>query len=157
MIEAGFYVTRAVGPIEFFEAATGTKGVRVPFQVDGEPIDWIGWLTEKAEPRTAESLALLGYDGEHDESVGTRDVQLVIELEEYESTEGEKRRAPRIKWINDPARRAGGGAPMSAGDAAAAKQRLKGLVLAQRQKLSASAPAQAATKAAPAAVGKPKF
>ena len=99
MIEAGFYVTRAVGPVEFFEASTGSKGVKVPFLVAGEYIEWLGWLTEKAEARTAESLAILGFDGEHEASVMDREVQLVIEHEEYETAEGEKRRAPRIKSI----------------------------------------------------------
>jgi hypothetical protein len=157
MIAAGFYVTRAVGPAEFFEASTGSKGVKVPFQVSGEPVEWVGWLTEKAEARTAESLALLGFDGEHEASVTGREVQLVIEYEEYETTDGEKRQAPRIKWINDPNRRSGLGTPMSAGDAAAAKQRLKGLVLAQRQKLAGATSPAAQSVAPPIAAGRPKF
>ena len=157
MIEAGFYITRAVGPVVFIAATTGSKGVKVPFQVSGEPIEWVGWLTEKSEAFTAENLALLGYDGERDESVMGREVQLVIDHEEYENAEGEKRQAPRIKWINDPNRRSGLGTPMSAGDAAAAKQRLKGLVLAQRQKLAGTAASAAQPVVPPVAAGRVRF
>lgn len=152
MIEPGYYVTRAVGPMEFFVASTGSKGVKVPFQVNGEPIEWVGWLTERAEARTAESLALLGYDGEREESVCDREAQLVIEHEEYEAdtqdgTGKETRKVAKIKWINDPNRSRGFGEPLDAAAKVEAKGRLRALVLAQRQKLTGATPKASALPA----------
>jgi hypothetical protein len=163
MIAAGFYVVQAAGPAEFIRSSKNeTPGVKVPFVVEGEPIDWTGWLTEKAEVRTAESLALMGYDGADESSVMRQSVQLVVEHETYD-VEGETRTAPKIKWVNDPNRARGMGEPMDAAGKAEAKQRLRGLVLAQKQKQGAlpgatmpfDKPRGAGHPAPPA--GKPKF
>lgn len=97
----------------------------------GERITWYGYFTELTFDRTLESLRILGWNGDDlsDLSgIDQNEAQAVIEEEEYDG----KLRL-KVKWIN-----AKGGLalqkPMSDGEASAFAARMKGRVLAHKQK-----------------------
>lgn len=121
----------------------GTPGVQVTMTMKEGPdvglsIEWIGWLTEKTSARTGESLALMGYDGSDDTTVGKRDVVSVIEHEPYTKKDGTPATRARVQWINDPA--AGGQfVAMNAAEVAGAKERLKAAMLAAKAAKPAAA------------------
>jgi hypothetical protein len=97
----------------------------------GQTIEYVGWITEATEARTAESLALFGYDGENATTITRNKVALVIEHEDYTTNAGASKKRARVKWVNDPAR---AGAKFDALEPAMEiqlKSRLKGLMLAQ--------------------------
>lgn len=121
----------------------GTQGAQVTMTLKEGPdvglsIEWIGWLTDKTQARTGESLALMGYDGEDAASVGKKDVIVVIEHEPYTKNDGTPATRARVQWINDPA---GGGSfvPMSSAEVAGAKERLKAAMLAAKAAKPAAA------------------
>jgi|HubBroStandDraft_1064217.scaffolds.fasta_scaffold27962_2 hypothetical protein len=149
MIAAGTYLVKAVESLSLRESKTGTKFAHVQFMVNGEPIAWQGWLTEKAEARTADTLTLLGFDGSDPATVMNSEVSITVEHETYTTPEGVERVSAKIQWINDPNRARGMGQPMQPGEAAQAMARLKGLVLAAK--------AKAGTAAAPAPTAKRRF
>jgi hypothetical protein len=162
MIEPGTYTARAK-ELAFITASTGTEGARVFFELeDGRNISWVGWLSDACAARTAESLAICGFDGNDDSTVTRNQVHLVVDLDDpYTNEAGETVQRSRVKWINDPNRAKGIGKPMEPSQALAAKQRLRGLVLASQQKLGAKSalPGDRMPFDSPktAAVGKPKF
>lgn len=85
----------------------GTPRVSVEFSVTegpeaGSTIWWDGWLTDKAQERTCESLMHCGWTGADFETLpglGTQDVELVCEEEEYQG-----KKTVKVKWVNDPGR-----------------------------------------------------
>jgi hypothetical protein len=160
IIEEGTHLARGV-ELSFVVESTGTEAAQVLFQLeDGRRIAWKGWMTEKTTARTAESLALCGYDGEHDESISLKQVQLVIEHEEYTTDQGEVRVSAKIRWVNDPQRAVSSGTPMTPAQATVAKQRLRGLVLSATKAKGSSGSGTSFPHGAnaPAAGGvKPKF
>lgn len=91
----------------FIQSEKGTMGVEVNFVFDGETLNWVGWLSEKAIERTMQTLVeTLDFNGDDEVVPGTsnlkttsfnttKEVELVVELETYE---GKTR--PRIKWVN---------------------------------------------------------
>lgn len=121
-------------------------------ELTGETITWFGYFTEKATERTLESLRLLGWQGSDLadlSTVGTKEVVIVVEAEEYKGVW-----RPKVKWINDP--ESGGIALKAPLDDAKAKQfaaKMKGTVLAFDKKASApkvnGSPLAAAKKAKP--------
>ena|ERR1700722_7219568 len=91
-------------------AGTGNKAAVVEFRIEdgpfkGRTIEWNGWLGEKTRERTAESLAICGYDGSDPKTISNNLVQLVIEHEtNVSATNGKTYVNARVKWINDPNR-----------------------------------------------------
>ena len=136
---AGSYKARAVSADMITSSKKNTPGVTVTLRVEdegpfkGELTDWTGWLTDGTKARTAESLALMGFDGTDLTTVTRNEVVIVVEDEEWTTEKGEKRTTPRVRWINDPSR---GGAKFAAMDPAQKQSmlsELRGLVLAQKQ------------------------
>jgi hypothetical protein len=113
----GSFKARACSPVDFGKSSQQeTPGVSVSIRLEEGPhkgtiLEWKSYLTEKAKPRTVESLVLMGFDGEDPTSVMKNEIIAVLENEtnEYVNDKGEKRSytETRIKWINDPGRTGG--------------------------------------------------
>ena len=115
------------------QAVRTTKGTRLPFN---------GYLTEQAGRRTVQALRDAGCtfpndDWENYDGIGTRDVLLVVETEEYEFTPPPtpekptpsqiKTKRSRVAFVNAIARDTVGEAA-SAAKKAANKDRMKALI-----------------------------
>ena len=120
MIAQGTYRAKA-REAALAESSKGTPEIAVEFvmcapEMEGQTITWHGYLSEKTEARTIESLRLCGWKGDDLTDLAgldSNEVNIVVEHEEYE---GETH--ARVKWVN----RAGGlavKAPMSADKAKA--------------------------------------
>jgi hypothetical protein len=142
MIAEGTYEARGISMSDCASGDKGTPGYTVTLRIEDDGpnknalIEWVGWMTEKTEARTAESLMLLGYDGEDYKTVTRNKVMIVIEHETnmYTTASGEQKQGTRarVRWINDPARGGASMQPLEAGKALEIKARLKGLILQQR-------------------------
>jgi len=170
-LQAGTYRARATKALLAQVGKNETPAMQVVFQIQdegphqGETIRWDGWLTDKTQDRTIESLQHCGWtgddistfakDGAPMQGMDLNDVELVVELETYEK-DGEKKTAAKIAWVN----RIGGGRglnvenAMPEAKALAFAERMKGIVLKSRAKTGATAPA---SPAASANGGKPAF
>jgi hypothetical protein len=108
---------------ELATATTGTEYILVKFCLDdGTYVYWRGFMTDKTWARTVEALKYCGWDGadfgslfneEADNGMGTSDVELVLEEEEYEG-----KTVTKVKWVN-----ALGGAPMKVQGAMSGEER----------------------------------
>lgn len=69
-------------------AGTGTEQVAVLFQLeDGARLTWFGYLTENSQERTLEALMHCGVKNlETLEGLGSQDVEVVIQHDEYNDT-----------------------------------------------------------------------
>ena len=84
-------------------SASGNEGIEIAFDVlEGTEfpngITWVGWLTQKTAKRVAESLRACGWVGSGINDMtglGTKDVNLVIDEEEYKG-----KVTTRVKWVN---------------------------------------------------------
>lgn len=134
---------KAVGPGELVKSPDkGTPGVKVLCQYMTGPntpqtIEWIGWLTDAAVARTAESLANMGYDGSDLSTVTRMCFEGVTEYEPYKKADGSEGDRPRLRWINGTSRMEA----MSSVEMAGAKERLAKAFLAAKAKASAPKPA----------------
>jgi hypothetical protein len=120
--------------IEFYLQVKGGEN-------DGARVRWTSYFSEKTYERTVQSLETCGWTGE-DISVFSdgklhgldkNEVEIVVELEEYETPQGEKRTSPRVAWVN----RLGYlnvDAAMSTDAAAAFGVKMNDLILAMRAK-----------------------
>lgn len=123
-----------------------TPFVELYFEItDGEnkggKVRWTGYFGEKSATRTIESLQHCGWEGDDVgefsdgelHGLDTNEVEIVTELEEYEK-DGEKRVAPRVRWVN----RLGGYLnvqnAMTKEAAATFGEQMKGLVLKLKSK-----------------------
>jgi len=129
----------------------GTPSIKVQVEiqknvVNGEPVTgsfyWDGWLTEKAFENTMKAVSeALGWNGgDLSELNGTgafvgKIVQVVLE-EEADDRTGKTH--TKIKWLNPLG--GGGVKALSGADAKAVADKLKGKVLAYRQKNPAAKP-----------------
>lgn len=152
----GKFRARAVaGSAQLGVAGTGTEQVAVQIELlegpdKGAILPWYGFFTPAAEERTLESLHYLGFEGDNIldlSTVGGPDAPDVIAvLEDEEGSDGEVR--TRVLWIN----KIGSGqlikTQMAPDQQAAFAARMKGKLLAQRQKSGAPA-SSAASKPAP--------
>ena len=169
MLTAGNYKARATKALLAQVGKNETPAMQIVFQIQdegphqGDTIRWDGWLTEKAQDRTIESLQHCGWTGD-DVSVFARDgaplqgldlndVELVVEMESYEK-EGETKHAAKVQWVN----RIGGGRglnvenAMPEAKALAFAEKMKGIVHKTRAKTAATQ-----AQPAPANGGKPAF
>lgn len=102
MITLGKHRARAV-EWNIGVAGTGTMQVGILFELldlPGETIDWFGFFTDASCNRTVRSMQSCGWVGNdlNDMSgMGDKEVQLVIEEEEYD---GKKRL--KVKFVNSP-------------------------------------------------------
>ncbi len=112
-IADGSYLARGIS-IEAVKSGTGTPGVTLTFKIlDEGPykdqmIEWTGWTNDNCKVRTAESLALCGFNGIDPTTISKDVVQIVVEEETYVKDQGlptEKTyKNPRVRWVNDPGR-----------------------------------------------------
>lgn len=141
-IANGSYMARGVS-IEAMKSGGGTPGVTVVFTIlDDGPyknrmIEWNGWTTDACRVRTAESLALCGFDGKDPKTISRDAVQIVIEEETYVKDPGlptEKTyKNAKVKWVNDPSKGRTQFTPMAPAEAQAAFDGLRGLILDQKK------------------------
>ena len=117
----------ATGQPVFGVSSKGTELVTVDVDVDGSPMTWTGFLSEKTEAKTAEQLGYLGFDP----TTGVIKPMLaiaVVEFEPYVNDEGVERQVRRVKWIND-ANRGPKFEPMAPAQKVAAMDRLRRVAL----------------------------
>jgi len=139
-ITAGKYRAKAKGH-QWGRSKNGNEFVRLDFEfttgaVSGQHITWDGFFTEKTQERTIESLEYCGWEGgslKDLRGLGSKEVELAIELESYEGTE-----YARVKWVNEI--RGDVKVQLDTGGVAALEQRLKGLMLQRKQKRDAAKP-----------------
>jgi hypothetical protein len=136
MIPEGTYRAKGCRPLVMTKAGSGGDRAIVTLRIlsgpqEGQQIDFRGMLTGGAIPITTESIRIMGYDGETDESVMRNEVDIVVVHEEYDG-----KNHANIKYVNDPNR-----PPMypelTAAESAAAKQRLKAFFASQKAKAAA--------------------
>lgn len=142
IIAAGTYKAKAIKAEAGKSANKGTDQVSVLFNIEsgphaGQEITWIGYFTEKTADRTIDSLMICGWDGEDYtmfSGVSKNTVDIVVEHETYvHEASGEERTRARVAWVNDP-NRVVGGKPMSAGELTDFAARMRGRVLAMKEK-----------------------
>lgn len=150
---AGTWPARAVeGDLDITN--NGTEQIAVRFVLtDGEHkgsyITWYGFFTEKTTERTLESLRHCGWQGDdltNLDGITENDVELVIEDEEGQ--DGEWR--SRVRWVNQPGGRALK-SRMDEATKAAFAAKMRGTVVAHRQKTQPSADRREQRKAPPPA------
>ncbi len=146
----GTYKAKAVEVTLGSSRSKGTPFVGVIFSVTdgpftGERLKWDGWLTERTAKRTLESLQHCGWTGSdisvfaggNLNGIDKKEVELVVEMEDYQGTDESKRgrQYPKVQWVN----RSGGstkfgGPAMNVAQAAEFGQRFRGLALELQQK-----------------------
>jgi len=150
-VRPGVYTARAV-EWDFGVTSNGNEQVAVVFQnTEGERITWYGYFSDKAALRTLESLRHAGWDGRQETfadlaGLGSRDVELVVEEEEYN---GQVR--ARVRWVNEPGR--GGPAlkeTMSTAQRQAFASRMRGAIGVAAQQYGGQAPPSPRQAPAPA-------
>lgn len=153
MIEAGTFKARGV-EAALAVAGNGSEQVAVQFVLlegpdEGKHITYYGYFTDKTTERTIDSLRLCGWDGDDLSDltgIDANEVYLVIEHDENDK--GEARAT--VRWINGQ----GGGLAvkerMDEGTAKAFAERMKGHVLAAKQR-TRGAPASTRQPAPPKA------
>ncbi len=147
-IQNGTYRARVQG-----ECVLGTsKNKGTPFlefyltilsgENNGGRVRWTGYFTENTSERSIQALQTCGWKGDDlgefsDGSLhglDTNEVSIVVQLEEFENENGEKRTSPRVAWIN----RAGGflnaESAMNPEAAVSFGDRMRGLVLKMKEK-----------------------
>lgn len=132
MIDAGYYLAQATGPLAIGDTKAGGQQAVVEFKIlegpaAGQRITWYGSFNEgRALEITTESLKVTGYDGSDDASVMKNQVSLNIKHDEYQGKVSAK-----VAFVNPV------GGRFVASDAAttaAAKARLKAAMLASGAK-----------------------
>lgn len=137
MISEGSFKARGIAASMGKSSQKGTLCVSVTLRLEdgphkGEMIDWVGWMSDATRARTAESLDLLGFDGDDLATTNRNEVIAVIEHEEFTKQNGEVMKTARVKWLNDPKRGGAKFAPLSSGEAQALMGSLRGYVLAAK-------------------------
>jgi hypothetical protein len=90
---------------------------------EGQQITWTGYFTPSTEQRTLESLRHMGWEGDdllELHGIGTKEVDLVIDTEEYNG-----KRYSRVQWVNAPGISLAGAMSPDAQKAFAARMRAK--------------------------------
>ena len=112
---------------------------------DGEEhmIRWYGFFTEATTDRTLDSLRYCGWTGDdlsNLEGLDANEVELVLEEEEYEGKLNTK-----VKWVNGPSRFELKN-PMNQAQAKSFAERMRGKVVAHKQKAGGGAAPRGTTK-----------
>lgn len=132
-------------------SSTGKEQIAVLFELTsgehaGQSITWFGYFTDGAVDRTLDSLRYCGWQGDNLaelDSLDANEVELVLAEEEYE---GKVR--TKVQWVNRPARLALK-EQMSAAQAAAFAQKMRGKAVAHRQKHSTASNGGSASQSRP--------
>ena len=137
MISEGSFKARGIAASMGKSSQKGTLCVSVTLRLEdgphkGEMIDWVGWMSDATRARTAESLELLGFDGDDLATTNRNEVIAVIEHEEFTKQNGEVMKTARVKWLNDPKRGGAKFAALSPGETLALMGSLRGYVLAAK-------------------------
>lgn len=138
MIPEGTYKSRGTeGALGYASTETEQIAVDLVFleggpEVEGQHLTWYGFFTEKTTERTLESLRLLGWVGDDlSDLTGIDQNEVYVKVTHEEDQNGNLR--ARAAWIN-----ASGGLAMKErmdeGAAKAFAQRMRGHVLAQKQR-----------------------
>lgn len=141
MVPKGTYRAKATRGEYGVTPTSGNDFISVAFQIvedgeqKGQTVGYRGFFTEKAMERTMESLRTAGCtfpgnDITNLEGLGSTEVQIAVDHEEYES-KGEKKTAARVAFVN-PIGSAGRVKPeqqMDPGHKASFKQRMMGHVV----------------------------
>jgi hypothetical protein len=145
-VSDGSYMARGISMEPIKAEGTGTKGIAVEFVIlDEGPfkdclVPWVGWLSDGTKVRTAESLALCGFDGTDPKTIGKDIVMIVVEEETYIKDKGlptEKTyKNTKVKWVNDPSRGRTQFTPLDPAEKQEAMAGLRGLVLDQKKQLA---------------------
>lgn len=167
-ITAGTYKARVTG-----ECVLGTsKQKGTPFiefylsiiggENNGGRVRYTGYFSENTNERTIQSLQLCGWQGDDLSEftdgglhgLDANEVDIVVELENYTNAQGEERTSPRVAWINKTGGFLNTEQAMNSDAAKAFAERMRGLVLAVKQRnpvLAAPAKPAAPKATAPAA------
>lgn len=121
----------------------GTPGCAILWEITkgehaGTRVPWSGWFTEGTAERTLESLQHAGYNGDDPSTIVVEqlpdEVEIVVKPETFETDQGQQITVSKVQWVN----RAGGGgvqlAALGKAESISFKEKMKGLVLAQRAK-----------------------
>lgn len=147
-ITAATYRARASGNCVLGTSKNkGTAFIEVYFKIAngenaGSMVRYTGYFTENTNERTIQSLQLCGWQGDdlsefadgELHGLDANDVDIVVEIETYENAEGEARSHPRVAWINRPGGFLNTEQAMNDDAAKAFGDRMRGLVLAVKQK-----------------------
>lgn len=148
MITNGTYRARATGACVLGTSANkGTPYLELYFKVsEGDHkntlVRWTGYFTENTNERTIQSLLLMGWQGEDPSEfadgklhgLDSKDVDIVVEIEEYEDAEGNPKKSPRVQWVNSPGGYLNTDNAMNTDAAKSFGERMRGLVVAMREK-----------------------
>lgn len=120
------------------ETSTGKEQVLVTFEVQagehkGQRLFWYSFFTDLTIDRTLESLEHAGWDGESLSAMhglGSKEVELVCE---FEKSQKDGKDYLRVRWVNE-VRGAVLKKELDRGGVLALEERLKGAMLARKQK-----------------------
>ena len=147
-ITNGSYKARATGEVVLGTSSKkGTPFIECYFEITkgdnaGGKVRWTSYFSEKTNERSIESLQYCGWRGDDLSEfsdgglhgLDANEVEIVVELEEYQTETGETRSSPKVQWVNR-----GGGylntdAAMAPEAAQSFGERMKGLVLKMQAK-----------------------
>lgn len=148
-ITNGTYKARATGEVVLGSSSQkGTPFIELYFEITqgdnkGGKVRWTSYFSEKTSERSIESLQYCGWKGDDMSEfsdgglhgLDKNEVEIVVEIEEYNDKEGNPRSSPKVQWVN----RGGGGylntaQAMNTDAAQTFGERMRGLVLALRAK-----------------------
>ncbi len=138
MIPVGNFRAKAT-KAEPGKAKTGNEQVLVTFQITqgpqaGQEIVWRGMFTEKTTDRTIDSLILCGWDTiDYVSFTGITKNEVEIVVEHEPGRDDPSKSFARVAWVND-ANRGPKQEVMQAGELQSFAQRLKGKVLAAKER-----------------------
>jgi hypothetical protein len=145
MIPEGNYLARGMSLTDGKSKDKGTPGMTVVFGITqegpqkGQMMEWTGYLTEKSQARTAESLVLCGFDGTDYETIKKNEVLLVVvhedQLPDPNNPNAPPRKRAKIAWINDPNRGGMGMVPLDGSEREQVMANLRGLIFAKREEM----------------------
>ena len=155
MIDEGIYRARAVeGALGY--TSNNTEQVAVDFAIteeghENQRITWYGFFTEKTVETTLKSLRAMGWAGDDLSDLSGIDAnEVYLDIQHEEDQEGNLR--ARVRWVNATAGGLALKTRMDEGAAKAFAERMKGHVLAQKNRPNGS-PAAASAKPAAANSG----
>jgi hypothetical protein len=182
-ITNGTYKAKATGQVVLGTSSQkGTPFIEFYFAIiggehEGKTVRWTSYFSEKTSERTIQSLQYCGWQGEdlaefadgglH--GLDTNEVAVVVELEEYDDRQtGEKKTAAKVQWVNKAVGYLNTANAMNQEAALSFSEKMRGLVIAMKEKsagtdfaFGANAPAPppvpAAPPSAPAAGAKRAF
>lgn len=143
----GRYKARATGEVVLGNSKDkGTPFIEFYFEIlegedKGKKVRWTSYFTEKTQERTIEALITCGWTGDDPgefadgklHGLDKAEVEIVTELETYEKN-GEKKTAPRVRWVNKLGGYLNVQNAMTPDAASSFGDRLKGLVQKVREK-----------------------